>query len=209
MTLFKIYQILLNKFGAQGWWPVKAKGGKRKDEIIIGAILTQATSWKNAEKALLNLKKEGLVDLEKINRVSVDKLAEIIKPAGFFNLKAKRLKNFVFNASNNTWKLRNQMLDIDGLGPETVDSILLYAYDQPVFVIDAYTKRFTKRHPEIFPENLEKYDDFQAFFICHLPKEVKIYKEFHALIVKLSKDFCQKKPHCEKCPLIELKRKKL
>lgn len=207
MTIRKLYDKLYQFYGLQNWWPTKDTKDleEKRTEIIIGAILTQSTSWKNVEKALDNLAKENLFDFQKLSQISDEKLAELIKPAGFFNVKTKRLRSFTKwymknEISNNAQTARKQMLDINGLGPETVDSILLYAFDKPIFVIDAYTKRLVERHQEIFKTKIS-YDTLQEFFMKNLPKDIKIYQEFHALIVRLAKDFCHKKSCCDNCPL--------
>jgi endonuclease-3 related protein len=183
-------------------------------EVAVGAILTQNTSWANVEKAISNLKKYKLLNAQRLYRVNSQRLAEIIRPAGFYNLKSKRLKNFVnFLFSHHkgnldlmfktkTSQLRRELLAINGLGPETVDSILLYAGSKPIFVIDAYTKRILSRH-HLLPRSAE-YGQVQEYFMKNLPKKVKLFNEFHALFVQLAKDFCRKKPICSECPLLSL-----
>ena len=215
------YQTLFKKFGKQKWWPVNREYHKKNNsdprfEIIVGAILTQNTAWSNVEKALNNLKKENIIDSKKILETDIDFLKETIKPSGFFNQKANRLKNIsshihkkyddnlddFFNRPIK--EIRNELLSINGIGPETADSILLYAGNKPIFVVDAYTKRICKRIPlktNIF------YDEIQKYFESNITKNYKkeeitqIYNELHALIVELAKNFCKKKPECERCPL--------
>ncbi|MEW6681244.1 MAG: endonuclease III domain-containing protein [bacterium] len=208
--LEKIYHLLYNTFGEMYWWP-----GESPFEIIIGAILTQNTAWKNVEKAIENLKKEDLLTPERINKISEQRLAKIIKPSGFYKQKAKKLKefvNFLFLSYNGNIKklfekelfsLRGDLLSIKGIGKETADSILLYALNKPIFVVDAYTKRVLTRHKLI--DEKADYDAIQRLFMENLPKEVKLFNNYHALFVKLGKDICKKiKPLCDRCPLIKL-----
>ena len=208
MTLLALYNKLYKFYGPQGWWPAKTPF-----ETIVGAILTQNTSWKNVEKAIANLKKiGGLSSPLKLDKVSEKRLGRIIRPAGYYNIKAKRLKNFLrFLSSSHggrlsgisgldTRKLRHELLNINGIGPETADSILLYAFSRPVFVVDAYTKRIFSRH-NLFKEDAP-YDRVQRIFMDNLPRNTRIYNEYHALIVRLAKDFCKKKaPNCADCPI--------
>jgi len=206
-NLLKIYQKLYEAFGPQHWWP-----GKTPLEIAIGAILTQNTNWGNVEKAIDNLKKQNALSARVIHKMPVRLLSELIRPSGYFNIKAKRLKSFIdflmndYHGSMKKMKneylylLREKLLSINGIGPETADSIILYALEKPVFVIDTYTKRVLSRH-EIM--NHEKsYDEFQELFYSALEKDVKLFNEYHALFVNLGKTFCKKKkPLCELCPL--------
>lgn len=208
--LLRIFELLLQHLGKRNWWP-----GETALEIMIGAILTQNTSWKNVERAIENLKAKGLISIEKLYDIKTEELAKIIKAAGFYNVKAKRLKNFV----EVIWKkfhgkiedmmrvegkiLRNELLQIKGIGPETADSILLYALNKPFFVVDAYTKRFVLNH-RLFNGRLD-YDSLQKFFMENLPKDLYIYNEFHALIVALCQRYCKKRPLCSACPLKEEK----
>lgn len=207
--LLLIYERLLKQFGPQNWWPAKTQF-----EVIIGAILTQNTAWQNVEKAICNLDRKKLLSLHKSKEVDIEKLAELIRPSGYYNVKAKRVKNFIdflfkefegdiskmFKQDSNI--LRNQLLQINGIGPETADSILLYGGDVPVFVVDAYTKRVFSRHG-FFTEDVDYYY-IQQFFMKNLPQEAKLFNEYHALIVKLAKDYCKRKPICYGCPLKEL-----
>lgn len=204
--LNKIFFLLLNKFGPQNWWPAETVF-----EVIVGAILTQNTSWKNVEKAILNLKKSELLSPEKLSKLDDFELALLIKSAGFFNLKAKRLKNFLRFLEKNSFdletikkipNLREELLKIKGIGKETADSILLYAFDIPYFVIDAYTKRIFSRIG--FLDEKASYEDFQELFHNNLPKDIHLYNEYHALIVKLAKEYCRKRPLCYECPIKEL-----
>ncbi len=216
-----IYKILYKKYGKQNWWPVDKRYHKKNEsdfrfEIIVGAILTQNTAWSNVEKAIINIKKNDMLDIENIIDADFDSLKEIIKPSGFFNQKAKRLltiSNYLKNNFNSNLDkffnreikvIRNELLSLNGIGPETADSILLYAGNKPIFVVDAYTKRLCERIPL---KTKLSYDDIQNFFEKDLNKNFKseelvnIYNEFHALIVKLAKDYCKKKPNCNNCPL--------
>lgn len=201
------YESLYTAFGPQGWWP-----GKTRFEVIVGAILTQNTAWSNVEKAIRNLKSEKLLTPERLNGVSADRLANFIRPAGYFNVKAKRLKNFtgyLFKEHNGSLDrlfkkapaaLRAGLLGVNGIGPETADSILLYAGARAEFVIDAYTKRIAARHG-LAPEDAP-YDYLKALFTESLPEDTTVFNEYHALIVKTGKDFCKRtKPRCMECPL--------
>ena len=206
IILRKIYKKLFQFFGPQHWWP-----GNSRLEIIVGAILTQNTNWNNVEKAIKNLKFKKKLSVRALREIPEHKLARIIVPAGFFNVKAKRLKNFIVFISEEYAGsikkmsqeplnvLRQKLLTINGIGPETADSILLYACDKPIFVIDAYTKRILCRHNLI--EETDVYNDIQKIFMTSLKKDVKIFNEYHALIVKLAKEFCRTKPLCSDCPL--------
>ena len=206
-TIYNIYKILLNHYGKQNWWPAETRY-----EVVVGAVLTQNTSWKNVERAINNLKMENLLEEEKILNIDEDKLKQLIKPAGFYNLKAKRLKNvtkFIVDNYGNTEEmaktdkdtltLRTELLSINGVGKETADSILLYALDRESFVVDAYTKRMFVRLGII--DEKAKYDDIKVLFERHLPKDLEVYKEYHALIVEHCKRFCRKKPLCDNCPI--------
>ncbi len=204
--LMTIYNSLYSHFGPQNWWP-----GDTSFEVCVGAILTQNTAWQNVEKAIANLKKEKLLDPHKINKLPVKSLARLIKPSGYFNIKAKRLKNFISFLcerydgkvgkmfSNSSGHLRGHLLNVNGIGPETADSILLYAGDVPVFVVDAYTKRIFHRL-KFTPEDIT-YHNMQQFFMKNLPIDAMLFNEYHALIVMLGKNYCKKKPRCEPCPL--------
>lgn len=210
-SLKEIYQILFRKFGPQHWWPAQTPF-----EVMVGAILVQNTNWANTERAIRNLKVKKLLSPQKLKVVSVKSLATAIKPAGYFNVKAKRLKNFInflFKTyggnltkmrSQDGEVLRRQLLGVNGIGPETADSILLYALDKPYFVVDAYTRRIFVRHG--FLKGKCEYAQVQKFFTQRLPKDRKLYNEYHALIVRLAKDFCRTKPLCDKCPLEFLQR---
>lgn len=208
--LMKIYNLLFEHFGPQNWWP-----GESPFEVCIGAILTQNTNWQNVEKAIKNLKKNKLLDPFSLYQLSTQELANIIKPCGFFNIKAKRIKNFIkflvekYKGDLNKLfatgleNARKELLSINGLGKETVDSILLYAGNFPIFVVDAYTYRILFRH--LLIEEDATYDTIQDLFMTHLPHDSKLFNEYHALLVACGKNYCKKKsPICEKCPLKEL-----
>ena len=206
----EIYEILFREFGSQLWWP-----GDTPFEIMVGAILTQNTNWKNVEKAIKNLKTAGVLEPHKLHKLPLPMLAELIKPAGYFNIKAGRLKNFMtwFCEKHggslkalekiSTQTLREELLAIKGIGPETADSILLYALGRPVFVVDTYTARLAIRHG-LIDESSCNYDELQELFTGALERDVKLFNEYHALIVRLGKDFCRPKPLCAKCPLNHL-----
>ena len=192
--MIKIYQKLLSNFGKQNWWP-SITGSKF--EIAVGAILTQNTNWQNVEKAIDNLIKNKVLSKDKIKKTDTRKLSALIKSSGYYNQKARKLKAFVSFSGDIT---RENLLKIWGIGPETADSILLYAYNKPYFVIDAYTKRIFSRLGLI---ETDDYEEIREFFEKNLPRDLKIYKEFHALIVKLGKIHCRNKPLCKECPLLK------
>jgi endonuclease-3 related protein len=207
--LTEIYQLLFDRFGPQHWWP-----GETQFEIITGAILTQNTNWANVEKAITNLKSADLLTPEKLYRLDMSELAEFIRPAGYYNIKAKRLKSFLSWFFQNydgqlanletldTDHLRAELLAVNGIGPETADSILLYAFSKPVFVVDAYTARVAVRHGLIDPE--ADYEQLRDLFQSNLPQDVQLFNEYHALLVRLGKDFCRPKARCSGCPLEKL-----
>lgn len=196
-----IYDLLYSVYGPQHWWP-----GETRDEIIIGAILTQHTNWKNAAKAINNLKKNDLVSLKEVTDCSMKRLASLIRSSGYYNQKAKRLKAIAECINNDDsfedtdlCGQRTRLLSIKGIGQETADSILLYAYQQPVFVIDTYTKRIFSRLG--FFKDCISYDISQDFFMKELEHDVQLFNEYHALLVKHAKEYCQKNPQCANCPL--------
>ncbi len=197
------------RFGPQFWWPAKTKF-----EVVVGAILTQNTNWKNVEKALVNLERSGVLTPLAIRDISPKHLAALIKPAGFFNVKTKRLKSFIdflwqkYDGSLQRMEkvpleqLRPQLLAVNGIGPETADSILLYALEKPIFVVDAYTKRILVRHSLVSPT--EDYHGIQKEFMRHLKTDPPLFNEYHALIVRVGKEFCRSNPLCEQCPLNDI-----
>jgi endonuclease-3 related protein len=204
--LVRAYGRLYDFFGPQHWWP-----GETPFEVIVGAILTQNTAWSNVEKAIANLKKAGALSARRIRAMDTKALSRLIRPAGYFNVKAKRLKHFIDHlfsryggsltrlSRRRTDFLRKELLSVNGIGPETCDSILLYAFGRKAFVVDAYTRRIFSRHG-ILDEDAS-YDEIQAVFTAALPKTESLYNEYHALIVRLGKDFCGKPPRCDGCPL--------
>jgi endonuclease III related protein len=204
--LLDIFNMLLESFGKRNWWP-----GETELEIIIGAVLTQNTSWKNVEKAIDNLKRHNAMDIDSLFKMDRETLALIIKSSGFYNIKSIRLKNIInviYNEYSSNiiklkniyiWDVRERLLKINGIGKETADSIILYALDKPIFVVDVYTKRFLRNHRLYSEEN--DYDTIQRFFMKNLPNDTYLFNEFHALIVYLGQNFCKKVPFCNKCPL--------
>jgi len=208
-TLYEIYQLLYDAFGSQHWWP-----GETAFEIMTGAILAQNTNWNNVEKAIANLKSGGYMTPDALHRIDNLQLAELIRPAGYYNIKTKRLKNFVNWLFDNysgepanlqniyTDQLREELLGIKGIGRETADSILLYALGRPVFVVDAYTARIALRHELIEPG--ADYEQLRELFESNLTEDVAFFNEYHALLVKAGKDFCRTKARCSGCPLEEL-----
>lgn len=215
MQLVDIYSILLKEYGPQGWWPTTQEGktkpeysggpknNRQKLEVAVGAILAQNTSWKNAERAIENLNRKNLLDTEKLKTIGLPELQEIIRPSGFYNQKAERLKIFTVFIRGKSWGRisRENLLQLKGIGTETADSILLYACGKPEFVVDAYTKRIFSRLGFISDE--QKGASVKLFFEACLPKDTKIFQEFHALIVEHAKRFCKKAPECRPCPLKE------
>ncbi|MBN2368065.1 endonuclease [Candidatus Woesearchaeota archaeon] len=214
-----VYTNLFKSYNFQNWWPVTPIGklepeytGGPKDrkqqlEVIFGAILTQNTQWKpNVERAIIELNKKNLIDIDRILKVKHEELAQLIKSSGYFNQKAKKLKNIaVFLKETPIEKLeqsepaelRNKLLAVNGIGPETADSIILYAFSKPIFVIDAYTKRIFSRLGLCSKEI--SYDELQIMFHDNLEKDARLFNEYHALIVEHAKRYCRKKPVCGKC----------
>ncbi|MBN2135850.1 MAG: endonuclease III domain-containing protein [Acidobacteria bacterium] len=203
-----IYRFLLDHFGPQDWWPADTK-----TEIIIGAILTQNTNWVNVEKAIEKLKANNAINFDYLLSAPVEKIASMIRSSGYYNQKAERLKIFaeyikekyngnleqLFNTP--TDKLREELINIKGIGPETADDILLYAGDKKVFVIDAYTKRILSRH-FICDENIDYHSLQELFHNSYLQESVDYFKEYHSLLVMTGKRFCLKnEPKCSECPL--------
>lgn len=202
-----IYENLLAFFGPQGWWP-----GETTLEIMVGAVLTQSVAWSNVEKAISRLKEAGRLNEEYIINAPLEELGEYIRSTLYYRQKAKKLKalfswlkdecDFDYEAlfSRPVDKLREQMLALWGMGEETVDSILCYAGGLPVMVVDAYTRRIFARQGLV--ELKVSYQEMQEFIVAHLPASVQVYNEFHALLVRLGKDYCRaKKPRCQVCPV--------
>jgi endonuclease III related protein len=205
-----IYGKLLSFYGPRKWWP-----GDSPFEVAVGAILTQNTNWSNVEKAIINLKQKAALCPFVLHKMAHGDLSAIIRPAGYYNVKTKRLKAFLKflmqeyggdmdrMAKADTARLRPDLLAINGIGPETADSILLYALGKPVFVIDAYTKRIMSRHGILGPE--VSYEAYQDFFHRNMKTDTAVFNEYHALIVNVGKDFCRPRPRCEGCPLEKIK----
>jgi endonuclease-3 related protein len=205
--LLNMYQAMLDRLGSSRWWP-----GQSPFEVAVGAILTQNTSWANVEKAIANLRADDLLDPERLHALPEDALAERIRPAGYYRLKAGRLRNFLrflreecgydlaALGNGDLDQARQRLLAVKGVGPETADSILLYALERPSFVVDAYTKRILNRHGLVVED--ADYDEMRELFMDVLPEDVALYNEFHALIVRTAKEWCRKqKPLCDACPL--------
>jgi endonuclease-3 related protein len=206
----RYYDVLFAAYGPQHWWP-----GRTNFEIVVGAILTQNTSWSNVEIAMRNLRREKLLAPGAIERASLPRLAKFTRSSGYFRQKAKKLKSFVrflrseYGGSLNrmfrspTAVLREKLLTVHGIGPETADAILLYAAKHPVFVVDAYTRRMLERHGLTAPT--QGYEEIRQLFERSLPNDVSLYNEFHALIVRNGKEYCRRSnPRCSECPLHSL-----
>jgi endonuclease-3 related protein len=206
-TVKDVYKRLYQAFGARRWWPAETQF-----EVIIGAILTQNTNWKNVEKAIEKLKDKDLLNPARLYKIRNEELAELIRSSGYYNIKTKRIKNFIaflqeeYRADldrmfqEEMMVLRDKLLTIKGIGPETADSILLYAGEKPTFVVDAYTKRIFSRHGWI--SDNDNYEEIRNFFMENLNHDVQLFNEYHALLVYLGKEFCKKEPRCQECPLI-------
>jgi len=208
--LTEVYRRLFDAFGPQHWWP-----GETPFEVMVGAVLTQNTSWRNVERAIRNLREADLLSPKELYGVPVEELEELIRPAGYYRVKARRLRALLewlverFDGSLDAMfavglpDLRQELLAVNGIGPETADSILLYAGGLPTFVVDAYTHRVFARHGWIDFDT--DYHGIQEYVEGELPRDVSVYNEFHALLVRLGKDYCRKtKPRCTECPLREM-----
>jgi len=208
-ALLNIYRRLLAHFGSQHWWPAQ-----EPFEIIVGAILTQSAAWGNVEKAVANLRAAEAMSPGALRRLSRSKLAKLVHPCGYYNAKALKLKSFAFWLgnhydddldrlfANNTDDLRQQLLSIHGIGRETADSILLYAANKPIFVIDAYTRRIINRIG-LAPKK-DSYAAYQAWFTEHLPSDTQLFNEYHALLVCQGKNICRRRPLCSQCCLNDM-----
>jgi len=207
--LSRYYSVLRGRFGPQQWWPARTRL-----EVILGAILTQNTAWHNATLALRNLRKSGLLSWQGLRRADLPGLEACVRPAGFYRQKARTIRDFVDWLSRQhagslhrlfsqpAEELRCQLLNLRGLGPETVDAILLYAAQRPLFVADAYTRRVLARHG--FVSDAADYHKTQEFLHAHLPRDVSLFNEFHALLVEVGKKHCKPQfPECAECPLEE------
>ncbi len=201
------YRTLLERLGRQRWWPARTRF-----EVIVGAILTQNTSWKNVEKAIAALRRQRLLTPKALADAPLAHLEQAIRPAGYYRQKARRLKAFVSFLNQQyggslrrmfrtpTPTLRRQLLEVHGIGPETADSILLYAGNHPVFVVDAYTRRILSRHGLL--DGRLRYDEIQQWFESHLPRSAPLFNEYHALLVEVGKRWCHpRQPDCPSCPL--------
>jgi endonuclease-3 related protein len=204
--LQELYQRLWEAYGPQDWWPADTPF-----EVAVGAILTQNTNWGNVARAITGLKDQGLLTPQALNGLPETELARLIRPTGYYNLKARRLKNFLDFLANHfensmahlaaadLASLRPALLSIKGVGPETADSILLYALAKPTFVVDAYTFRILSRHG-LIAEGCA-YEELRQLFMEHLPAQVPLYQEYHALLVRLGKEWCRPQPRCATCPV--------
>jgi endonuclease-3 related protein len=207
--LTEIYRLLFARYGPQHWWP-----GDSPFEVIVGAILTQSAAWGNVEKAISNLKQARVMTPASLRRLPLSKLAKLVYPSGYYNAKALKLKSFVERLeeahkdsldrlfSLDMQRLRSELLDIHGIGPETADSIILYAARKPIFVIDAYTRRIIARLG--LNPSKDNYSALQAMFTANLPADEKLFNEYHALLVRHGKEICKKSPLCEQCCLKQL-----
>lgn len=204
--ILEIYRILLDHFGPQNWWP-----GDTPFEVMVGAVLTQNTNWRNVSRAIDTLRDDGLLSFESMESLPAEVLAEKIRPSGYYNQKAKRLLGLLAAIRSDSGDLatffaqepetlREKLLAIKGIGPETADSIVLYAAGKPVFVVDAYTQRILFRHHFLTEE--ADYHEIQELFLDALPRETGLFNEYHALLVRLGKEYCKKtSPLCSSCPL--------
>ena len=210
VLLQTIYRRLYSYFGPQSWWPATSPF-----EVIVGAILTQNTNWSNVEKAIRVLKKEKLLSFARLSQSPEKVIAQAIRPSGYYRIKARRLKNVIaymqraYGGSlpamraQQTDSLRQELCGVNGIGPETADSILVYALQKPSFVVDAYTRRVLERHG-LIPAGIG-YAQVQNLFMKNLKIDVQLFNEYHALIVRLAKEFCTKRnPSCGRCPLQSL-----
>ncbi len=214
--LMQIYGLLLEKHGRQNWWPVTAGKGSNEFEVMVGAILTQNTAWRNVEKAIAGLAKKQLLSPGKMAAADEKELASAIRPVGYYNQKAERLKilsrHIVGNYNDkggisamkkkSAAELRAELLELKGIGPETADSMLLYALNKPVFVVDAYTRRTFSRIGLCKSDS--SYEELQKLFMESLPQKKEMFNEYHALIVEHGKNICRKEPLCSICPLLKL-----
>ncbi|MDE1860173.1 MAG: endonuclease III domain-containing protein [Candidatus Micrarchaeota archaeon] len=205
LPMLGLYEELRKNFGYRHWWP-----GETEDEITIGAILTQQVSWTNVEKAIKNLKENDMLSLAAIADANLPELERLVRPTGFFRQKARRLRNFAQYVARthgslgimfrkDSAGLRKELLDIDGVGPETADSIMLYAAGKRIFVIDAYTRRIMSRMYGT-PDDMG-YDELQEYISSRIPGSTKLYNDFHAQFVELGKNYCRTKPLCDMCPV--------
>lgn len=206
-TFLRIYEVLYEHYGPQQWWPADSLL-----EMIVGSVLTQNTNWNNVEKALGNITRAELMSIERLLALTNEELAQLIRPAGYYNIKAKRLKNLLHMIDkeydgrlqrlldDELYSCREKLLQVKGVGEETADAILLYGCGHPIFVVDSYTHRIFSRHNLVEEESY--YGAIQECFMEKLPADAELFNEYHALIVRLAKDFCKKNnPLCDTCPL--------
>lgn len=217
----RVYRRLLDRYGPQGWWPLLSRAGRRgfddrgyhpgiyhvpagraeRLEVVVGAVLTQNTSWRNAESALGQVAARGLMNRRRLLACPERELADAIRSSGYFNQKARKLRLVVEALPTvGVPPRRGELMDVWGVGPETADSILLYAYHVPTFVVDAYTRRLAARLGWV--EGRESYDALQGMFAAQLPRDAALYGEYHALIVRHAKEHCRARPRCAACPLL-------
>lgn len=205
-TLRAFFDVMLAAYGPQHWWPARTP-----TEVVVGAILTQNTAWRNVEKAIENLRRADALDWRRLRDLPAEELAELIRPAGTYQVKTRRLKAFttwfwqtydgdldrMFAAGVAT--LREQLLSVSGIGRETADAIILYAGNLPTFVVDAYTARILRRHGLI--DESADYDEIKDLFESSLPADATYFNEYHALLVQVGKLHCRPRPRCDACPL--------
>jgi endonuclease-3 related protein len=207
--LRRLYRRLLAAFGHAGWWP-----GESPFEVCVGSILVQNTAWANVERTLDGLRRRRLLSFRALHRLPPSRLARLLRPSGTFRVKASRLRAFLdflgteyggrveAMGEEDPRSVREKLLAVRGIGPETADSIALYAAGHPVFVVDAYTRRVFGRLGLL--SGRERYDDVQRFFMDALPRDAALYNDFHAQIVRLAKDVCRHRPRCAECPLADV-----
>ncbi len=206
----EVFERLLDQLGPQQWWP-----GESPFEVMVGAVLVQNTAWKNVERAISHLRDADALEPQRLAAMGLEELQELIRPAGYFRIKSKRLRNLLalvndryggsLEAMRNAdpCDLREQLLAVNGIGPETADSILLYSLEMPMFVVDAYTHRIFARHG--WSGYRADYHQLQEEITSQLPKEVSVYNELHALLVNIGHHYCRKRnPECENCPLCDM-----
>jgi endonuclease-3 related protein len=205
----RVYRLLLGRFGHAGWWP-----GDTPFEVCLGAILTQNTAWTNVEKALARVRAEGRLSFEGLKALPLPRLEELLRPSGTYRVKARRVRAFLSflesryggrveaMASTEPEALRRQLLEVDGIGPETADSIALFAAGKALFVVDAYTRRVFGRLGWL--GGGETYDEVQQLFHARLPSDAALFNDYHAQVVRLAKEHCRKRPQCPSCPLEDI-----
>ena len=204
--LLRCYEVLFRRFGPQGWWPARSPF-----EVVVGAILTQNAAWVNVERAIRRLRAAGALRPGALPALPPVRLAALVRPSGYFRVKARRLRAFADHLARRhdgrlarmlrqpATALRAELLSIPGIGPETADSIVLYAAGRPVFVVDAYTRRILARHRIVAHDS--DYATLQALFMDNLPRDPGLFNEYHALLVRVAKEYCRTRPRCAECPL--------